>query len=70
MAGMKDRKLFCFGVGVRLFGVALIWLGDGSDSLFRKTLVVLGVILLIGGTAVLRYMRWSPVLSKLTRRTV
>jgi hypothetical protein len=48
--------------------VALLWLGDGSDSLFRKAVVILGVALSIGGAAVLRYMLLSPVLSKLAAR--
>lgn len=52
----RNWKLFSLGLGVRLFGVLLIWLGDGYDSAFRKTLVVLGVILSVGGIGVLRYL--------------
>ena len=54
----KRRKWKLFGVGlaVRLVGVLLIWLGDGHDSVFRKGLVVLGLILSIGGIGVLRYL--------------
>jgi hypothetical protein len=54
----KRRKWRMFGIGlaVRLLGLALIWLGDGSPSVFRKMLVVLGVILSVGGITVLRYM--------------
>ncbi len=48
--------MFGLGLTVRLLGLALIWVGDGSSSLFRKTLVVLGVILSVGGIAVLRYL--------------
>ena len=47
---------FFVGLGVRLFGTALIWLADGSDHLFRKILVVIGVVLAIGGMGVLRYL--------------
>lgn len=54
----KRRKWKWFGIGlaVRLFGLLLIWLGDGHDSVFRKGLVVLGVVLSIGGIGVLRYL--------------
>lgn len=54
----KRRKWRRFGVGlaVRLLGLVLIWLGDGSPSVFRKAVVALGVVLSIGGIAVLRYL--------------
>lgn len=54
----RKRKWRTFGLGlaVRLLGLLLIWLGDGSPSLFRKSVVVLGVILSIGGIAVLRFL--------------
>ena len=52
----RKWKWFVIGLTVRLFGVLLIWLGDGHDSLFRKGLVVLGLILSIGGIGVLRYL--------------
>jgi hypothetical protein len=51
----KWKWLFS-GLAVRLFGLFLIWIGDGSDSLPRKTLVIVGVVLSIGGIAVLRYL--------------
>jgi hypothetical protein len=56
--GEKPRKwkLFAIGLAVRLVGVLLIWLGDGHDSMFRKGLVVLGLILSIGGIGILRYL--------------
>lgn len=44
------------GLSVRLLGVALLWFGDGSPSLFRKAAVVVGLILSIGGIGVLRYL--------------
>ena len=54
----KRRKWRMFGVGlaVRLLGLALIRLGDGSPTIFRKAVVVLGVILSVGGITVLRYL--------------
>ena len=52
----RKWKLFGLGLAVRLMGVLLIWLGDGHDSVFRKGLVVLGLILSIGGIGVLRYL--------------
>ncbi|MES2697194.1 MAG: hypothetical protein V4773_27260 [Verrucomicrobiota bacterium] len=54
----KRRKwrLFGWGVVIRLLGLALIWLGDGHDNVFRKALVVTGVVLSIGGITVLRYL--------------
>jgi hypothetical protein len=52
----KRWRMFGVGLAVRLFGLLLIWLGDGSPSLFCKSLVVLGVILSVGGIAVLRYL--------------
>jgi hypothetical protein len=61
-------KVFLVGSSVRLFGVGLIWLGDGRDSLFRKALVVAGVVLLIGGTAVLRYLLLSDPLTRASAR--
>jgi hypothetical protein len=64
----RKRKLFAIGLAVRLVGVGLLWLGDGHDNLFRKGLVVLGVILSIGGLSVLRYLLISPLLSRLRRK--
>lgn len=54
-AGTKWRR-FGFGLAVRLLGLVLIWLGDGSPNAFRKALVIVGVVLSIGGIAVLRYL--------------
>jgi hypothetical protein len=56
--GTKWRR-FGLGLAVRLLGLVLIWLGDGSSSVFRKALVVLGVVLSLGGIAVLRYLLLS-----------
>lgn len=52
----KRWRTFGLGLLVRLCGALLIWLGDGSPSMFRKSVVVLGVILSVGGIAVLRYL--------------
>ena len=56
--------MFGVGLSVRLLGLALIWLGDGSPTLFRKALVVLGIVLSIGGITVLRYMLISGLRKK------
>lgn len=70
MPGTAPRpwKLFAAGLLVRLFGVGLIWLGDGDDGILRKSLVVVGVILLIGGTTILRYLLLSGPVSTLSAR--
>jgi hypothetical protein len=56
---------FAIRLGVRCVGGLLIWLGDGDDSWFRKGAVIVGVVLSIGGIAILRYMVLSEPLSKL-----
>ena len=58
-AGAQKRrkwKLFVVGLAVRLLGVLFIWLGDGHHSVFRKALVLVGLLLTIGGIGVLRYL--------------
>lgn len=62
------RHLFALGLGVRLIGLGLIWAGDGSAALWRRALVVLGVVLSIGGIAVLRYLLLSGPLTRLGAR--
>ena len=54
----KRRTWRMFGVGsaVHLVGVALLWLGDGHDGWFRKSLVVVGLVLSIGGIGILRFL--------------
>lgn len=56
--GEKRRKwqLFALGLAVRLLGVLLIWWGDGHESVARKGLVVLGLLLSLGGIGVLRFL--------------
>jgi len=52
----RKWKWIWIGLSVRILGVLLIFLGDGHDSVFRKALAVLGLILSIGGITVLRYL--------------
>ncbi len=56
MEKRRKWKWFWIGLAVRLTGLLLIWVGDGHASAFRKSLVVLGLILSIGGIGVLRYL--------------
>ena len=49
---------------MRLFGVLLIWAGDGSTAVWRRALVVVGVVLSVGGIAVLRYLLLSDLLTR------
>jgi len=53
---ISNRQWFWIGLGVRLAGVLCIWPGDGSDHILRKALVVVGVILMLGGITVLRWL--------------
>ena len=64
----RSRGLFVVGLGVRLLGLGLIWAADGSPAWWRKALVVLGVVLSIGGIAVLRYLLLAGPLSRLGAR--
>jgi hypothetical protein len=57
--GFSAWQMFVLGLGVRLIGVALIWLGDGSSNAFRQALVVIGVILSVGGIAVLKWLLYA-----------
>ncbi len=60
-------QMFALGLSVRLVGVLLIWCGDGHTSIFRKSLVVVGVILSIGGIAVLKYLLYAGLKKKPVR---
>ncbi|MEP6573830.1 MAG: hypothetical protein ABJD11_14090 [Gemmatimonadota bacterium] len=62
------RRLFAIGLGVRLLGLLFLWLGDGHPSVFRKSLVVLGLVLSIGGIAVLRFLLLARPLARLGAR--
>jgi hypothetical protein len=60
----RARRLFALGLGVRLLGLGLIWAGDGSPATWRKGVVVLGVLLSVGGIAVLRYLLLAPLFAR------
>lgn len=64
----RNWRIFAAGLGVRLLGVALLWYGDGGQTIWRKGLVVVGVVLSVGGIAVLRFLLLSGPLSRLTAR--
>jgi hypothetical protein len=64
----RQWRLFALGLGVRLVGLALIWAGDGSAATSRKALVVVGVVLSVGGIAVLRYLLLAGPLTRLSAR--
>ena len=63
-ARRRTVKLFLVGLGVRLLGLCLIWLGDGSDSLFHKAVVVTGVVLSVGGIGILKYLLYAGLRQK------
>jgi hypothetical protein len=62
----KKLRLVALGVTVRLIGVLFLWLGDGSQLLWRKALVILGVMLSVGGIGMLRYLLLSGPLTRLS----
>jgi hypothetical protein len=64
MSKHPKLKTFALGLSIRLAGVALILLGDHHNSLFHKSLVVLGVILSIGGIAVLKFLLYHGMRKK------
>jgi hypothetical protein len=53
-------RVFAMGMVIRLVGLLLIWLGDGHTSLISKVVVVVGVILSIGGIAILKWLSFQP----------
>ena len=61
----KKLKAVAVGIAVRLFGGALIFLGDGHTSLWSKVLVIVGVIISITGIGILRYLLLQPFLREL-----
>jgi hypothetical protein len=65
---LRPRRLFILGLGVRLLGLGLIWAGNGSAATWRKGVVVLGVLLSVGGIAVLRYLLLAGPLARLGKR--
>ena len=59
---MRERprlKIFAAGLAIRLAGAGLLWLGDGHNSVFRKGLVVTGVVLSVGGIGVLKFLLYQ-----------
>ena len=63
----KKLTMVLFGIIVRLAGVGMIALGDGHDDLWAKALVVVGVVVMITGMGVLRFLLFRPLLSKWRR---
>jgi hypothetical protein len=63
IAATKWRPI-AIGLAVRLAGLAFIWLGDGHSDLFHKALVLVGVVLSVGGVAVLRYLLITGLFKK------
>jgi hypothetical protein len=54
-------RVFLTGLSVRLFGVLLILLGDGYDTLLAKISVVLGVIITVTGMGILRWLLFQSL---------
>ncbi len=63
----QARRTYAIGLGVRLFGALLIWLGDGSAALWRKAIVVFGVVLSVGGIGVLKFLLYQGLKKKRRR---
>jgi hypothetical protein len=57
-------RTIAIGLAVRFAGLVFIWLGDGHTHLFHKALVVVGVVLSVGGIAVLRYLLITGLFKK------
>ena len=55
--------MFSFGLGVRLLGLALLWMGDGSSLWWRKAMVIAGVVLSIGGITAVHAPRQAALAS-------
>jgi hypothetical protein len=52
-------RSFVVGLGIRLVGVAMIWLGNGRTSLLSKVVVCVGVALSVLGIGVLKWMMYA-----------
>ena len=50
---------FWIGIAISLVGAALLWVGDGGESLLGKGIVASGVILVIVGLGILRYLLFA-----------
>jgi hypothetical protein len=55
----RALPIFLAGLSVRLAGVGLIWLGDGHPGVVRKGMVAVGVVLSVGGIAVLKFLLYG-----------
>jgi hypothetical protein len=58
-------RFFAMSLSIRVFGAVLIWLGDGSPLLWRKAVVVLGVVLFLVGLTGLKYLLMAKPLQEL-----
>jgi len=58
-------RFFAISLTIRVFGAVLIWLGDGSPLLWRKAVVVLGVVLFLVGITGLKYLLMAKPLKQL-----
>jgi hypothetical protein len=67
-AKRRQWRLFALGLGVRLAGVALTGAGDRSAATSPEALVVVGVVLSVGGIAVLRCLLLVGLLTRLSAR--
>lgn len=65
---LRPGRLFTLGLGVRLLGLGLIWVGDGGTATWRKGVVIFGVLLSVGGIAVLRYLLLAGPLARWGKR--
>ena len=54
-------QVFLTGLGIRLAGVLLILLGDGHTTLLAKTSVVVGVVIMVTGMGILRWMLFQAL---------
>jgi hypothetical protein len=61
-AEQKPNRLqvFTAGILVRLFGLLLIWIGDGHRGFGFKALLVIGVILSLFGIGILKWLSFQP----------
>ena len=66
----RTLKRFAAGLGTRLAGVSMIWLGDGRTGLPGKAMVVAGVALSVAGIGVLKYLMMGGLKAKRRRTPV
>ena len=64
----KKLTMVALGIAVRLAGVGMIALGDGHDDLWAKALVVVGVVIMVTGMGILRFLLFQPLLSRMRRQ--